>query len=401
MRPPHELAQVIERFLPQLPKAALPVHHRRTLQAIRDCRTAKLGGHVDACDACGHLRISYNSCRNRHCPKCQGLNKEMWTIQQEDQLLPTTYFHVVFTLPHELNGLCLHNPRFMYGLLLQAAWYTLHTFAQDPKWLGAKSAATMVLHTWGQTLVLHPHVHCIVPSGGLTADGQWQKAKRGNHRFLYPVAAMRNVFKAFFLKQMRVALESGVLVLPNGFPATPKAYFQWKESLYQKQWVVYTKKPFQGVQNVVKYLARYSHRVAITNHRLHQIDEHQVHFQYKDYADGGKKKVMILDGPTFLKRFCLHILPPRFRKVRQLGFLANACKAKDLDKARKALGVKQKQLLDRAQRKDLAKHRLFKEQADRCPCCQNGKMVIIHVWQANKDPPAFYTNSDLGSQTLF
>ena len=389
MRPQFEIAQVIEQFLPQLPQAALPVHHQRTLKAIRDCRTAKLGGHVDACDACGHLRISYNSCRNRHCPKCQGLKKEMWTIQQEDQLLPTTYFHVVLTLPHELNGLCLHNPRFMYGLLLQAAWYTLDTFARDPKWLGAKTAATMVLHTWGQTLVLHPHVHCIVLGGGITPDGQWQKPKHGNAHFLYPVAAMRQVFKAFFLKQMRLALEGGVLTLPPDFPANPKAYYNWKELLYQKQWVIYTKKPFHEVQNVVKYLARYSHRVAITNHRLQRVDEHQVHFQYKDYAHKAQKKVMVLKGIDFLKRFCLHILPPRFRKVRQFGFLANACKAKSLAKARKALNCKQAQLLNRAQRKELAKQRLFKEHADRCPCCQKGKMIIIDVWLTNKDPPAY------------
>ncbi len=206
---------------------------------------------------------------------------------------------------------------------------------------------------------------------------------------------MRRVFKAFFLKQLRMALESGTLVLHDSFPNNRKDYYLWKESLYQKQWVVYTKKPFQGVQNVVKYLSRYSHRVAITNHRLRQIDEHQVHFQYKDYADDAKKKVMILDGPTFLKRFCLHILPPRFRKVRQLGFLANVCKAKDLDRARKALGLKQKQLLNRAQRKDLAKHRLFKEQVDCCPCCKKGKMVIIDVWLANKDPPLYLTGIPL------
>jgi len=389
MRPSLEVAQVIEQFLPQIPAQDLTVHQRRTLQAIRACRTAELGAHIDACDQCGHLRISYNSCRNRHCPKCQGLNKEMWTIQQEDQLLPTAYFHVVFTLPHQLNGLCLHNPRFMYNLLLQAAWYTLHTFASDPKWLGAKTAATMVLHTWGQTLVLHPHVHCIVPNGGLTADGQWQLPKRGNDRFLYPVEAMKKVFKAFFLKQLRLVLEQGLLGLPPDFPASPGTYYRWKEDLYQKQWVVFTKKPFAGVQNVVRYLARYSHRVAITNHRIKHIDQQHVHFEYKDYADQAKKKIMTLAGLTFLKRFCLHMLPPHFRKVRQYGFLANACKARDIALARKALGLKNQQLLDRAQRKVLAKLRLFKLQADQCPCCQMGKMIIFHIYAPNKDPPKF------------
>ena len=390
MRPQLEVAHVIDRFFDQLPDHKLTTHHRRTLRALQACRTASLGGHVDACDSCGHLRISYNSCRNRHCPKCQGLNKEMWTIQQEDQLLPTSYFHVVFTLPHELNGLCLHNPRFMYDLLLRAAWYTLNKFAHDPKWLGAKSAATMVLHTWGQTLVLHPHVHCIVPNGGLTADGIWQLAKRGNANFLYPVKALKKVFKAFFLKQMRLVLEQGLLILPSDFPPNTQAYYDWKENLYAKDWVIFTKKPFAGVKNVVKYLARYSHRVAITNHRLKTMDDHAVQFVYKDYADAARKKVMTLSGKDFLQRFCLHILPQGFRKVRQYGFLANACKANDLATARKALGQKQKQLLIRTVRKELAKKRLFGSKKDRCPCCQKGKMILVFTWSANKDPPAYH-----------
>ncbi len=389
MRPQLEVAQVIDRFLDQLPGHKLTTHHRRTLRAIQVCRTASLGGHVDACDSCGHLRISYNSCRNRHCPKCQGLNKEMWTIQQEDQLLPTSYFHVVFTLPQELNGLCLHNPRFMYDLLLRSAWYTLNTFARDPKWLGAKSAATMVLHTWGQTLVLHPHVHCIVPNGGLTVDGQWQLPKRGNANFLYPVPALKKVFKAFFLKQMRRALEQGLLILPPNFPDSRNKYYQWKENLYAKKWVVFTKKPFAGVQNVVKYLARYSHRVAITNHRLKQMDQQVIQFAYKDYKDAARKKVMTLSGKDFVQRFCLHILPEGFRKVRQYGFLANACKTKDLATACKVLSRKHKQLLSRAERKALAKHRLFSHQIDQCPCCKKGKMILVYTFTANKDPPVY------------
>lgn len=384
-----ELSEVIDQFLPRLADNQLPWYHYNTLMAIRNCRTAKLGAHIDACDACGHLRISYNSCRNRHCPKCQGIKKEMWTIQQEDQLLPCSYFHVVFTIPHQLNELCLRNPRFMYSLLFQAAWFTINTFARDPKWLGAKSAATMVLHTWSQTLMLHPHIHCIVPNGGLNDKGEWQNPKKGNSRFLYPVAAMRKVFKAFFLKQMKASLEQGLLVLPSDFPFQKHSYQLWKEALYEKQWVVFTKKPFGGVRNVVNYLARYSHRVAITNHRLVSIDNDKVSFQYKDYADKAKKKVMALDGVTFIKRFCLHILPKRFGKVRHTGFLANACKAKDLHQARTALNIKQKELLDRAQRKKLAIKRLFPINEDTCPCCKKGKMIEIYKHTPNKDPPAF------------
>ena len=308
MRPAFDIAQAAARFGRRLPANSLTTYQKRTLQAIVACRTAALGGHIDACGECGHLRISYNSCRNRHCPKCQGLNKEMWAIQQEEQLLPVPYFHVVFTLPHELNGLCMHNPRFMYGLLLEAGWHTLNSFGNSPKWLGARTAATIVLHTWGQNLSLHPHIHCIVPSGGLRQDGTWQLPKRGNAEFLYPVEAMKEVFRAYFMQHLRSALEQGLLALPKGFPYKRGPYYRWKEALYRKSWVAHTQKPFAGPQNVVQYLARYSHRIAITNHRILDIGQDTVRFAYKDYADGAQKKEMALDGLEFLRRFCLHYL---------------------------------------------------------------------------------------------
>lgn len=386
MRPPYEVADIIRQFLPQMNMTKLTAHQQRTLSALERCRTAALGGHIDACDSCGHLRVSYNSCRNRHCPKCQGLNKEMWIIQQEDMLLPVAYFHVVFTLPHELNELCLHQPRFMYNLLFQAAWHTLNTLARDPKWLGAKTAATMVLHTWSQTLVLHPHLHVIVPNGGLDKAGNWCFPKRGTGNFLFPQAAMQRLFKGYFMSQLKAAIEDGLLSLPPAFPYQ-SAYKKWKNTLYQKNWVVYTKKPFSGVKKVVNYLARYSHRVAITNHRIKSIDDQTVTFQYKDYKDNAKKKLMTLKGTDFLQRFCLHILPHGFRKVRQYGFLANASKAKSLRLARQSLGAKVQQLLTRRERKELANQRLFGDKSDQCPCCEEGEMHIWIVWQRNKAPP--------------
>jgi len=386
MRPKYEVADIIRKFLPQMDKTKLPVHHQRTLSALERCRTAALGGHIDACDACGHLKISFNSCRNRHCPKCQGLNKEMWIIQQEDMLLPVAYFHVVFTIPHELNPLCLHQPKYMYNLLFKAAWHTINTLAKDPKWLGAKTATTMVLHTWSQTLVLHPHVHLIVPNGGLTKDGNWQFPKRGKDNFLFPVAAMKKLFKGFFLAQLKGVIERGILTLPPSFPFG-YAYKKWKDKLYKKDWVVYTKKPFSGVKMVVDYLARYSHRVAITNHRIKAIGEQTVSFQYKDYKDRAKKKLMTLKGSDFLQRFCLHILPQNFRKVRQFGFLANATKAKSLRLARIALGAKVTLLLSRKERKIFAKQRLFGNKSDTCPCCGKGKMRLWLAFEQNKAPP--------------
>ena len=396
MRGQDEVADVIRQFLPQMDPTKMLVHHRKTLSALQRCRTAELGGHIDECNDCGHLRISYNSCRNRHCPKCQGVKKEMWIVQQEDMLLPIAYFHVVFTLPHELNELCLHQPKFMYDLLFQAAWQTLKTFAQDPKWLGAKTAATMVLHTWSQTLMLHPHVHCIVPNGGLTKAATWQFPKRSNGKregnFLFPVTGMNKVYKGYFLAQLKSAIERGELPLPSNFPMG-KNYKKWKDVLYKKEWVVYTKKPFAGVKHVVNYLARYSHRVALTNHRIKSIEDGNVIFQYKDYKDGAKKKLMTLAGTEFLRRFCWHILPYGFRKVRQYGLMSNASKSKSLQLARLALGEKLRQLLTRKERKEKALERLFGERVNRCPCCEKGILIGIYSWEAtykkakNKTPP--------------
>ena len=386
MRPSYEVADIISLHRPQL-KGHLSAHQLRTLSALERCRTEGLGSHVDGCDVCGYLQISYNSCRNRHCPKCQGLNKEMWIIQQEDMLLPVAYFHVVFTLPHELNGLCQYNPKWMYGLLFKAAWYTINTLAKDPKWIGAQTAATMVLHTWSQTMCLHPHVHCIVPNGGLTKEDQWQYPRRGTGNLLFPVAAMKRLNRGYLMAQINLAIKQKLLRLSPNFPKG-KNYKAWKDNLYEKEWVVYTKKPFSGVKQVVNYLARYSHRVAITNHRIQSIEDGKVQFNYKDYREGAKRKTMCLQGQEFLRRFCQHILPQGFRKVRQYGFLSNASKAKSLALARKALGQKEKQLLSKAERKDLAIKRLFKERARKCPCCEVGILKPLHELLSNKDPPA-------------
>ena len=388
MKTKFELSKVIEQFLDQDFRQQITLHQQRTLHAIRRCRTAALGGHVDACTACGKIDISYNSCRNRNCPKCQGLQKEMWIIQREEELLPVSYFHVVFTLPHEINQIVLRNQRFVYNLLFEAAWYVLNKFGQDNKWLGAQSAATMVLHTWGQNLQLHPHVHCIVPAGGLSKNRQWLNPKKGNAKFLYPILAMNKVYKAFFLKQLRAALEAGLLVLPENFPHKSN-YHKWKENLYQKEWVVYTKPPFSKVKNVVEYLARYSHRIALTNRRILNITDSTVSFRYKDYRQNGKSKTMTLDGKVFLKRFCIHILPPRFRKIRHYGFLANCIKTKSLLYAKLDLLQKKHLALTRTERRALAKARIFSIKENICPCCKKGNLVRIDSWERNKSPPDY------------
>lgn len=310
-RPKYEVAQVIPKFGPPFKShRKIPTQHLRTLKTLQLCRTAHLGGHVDFCSDCHKvIRLSYNSCRNRHCPKCGGLERQLWIQDRLNELLPLTYYHVVFTIPQQLNIWCLYNPKFCYDLIFKAAWKTIQTFAKDQKFLGAQTAATMILHTWGQNLSLHPHVHAIVPGGGIDQRKQWRKPKRKN----------------------------GQLSTPPDAPKTACQRRQWREKRYQQAWVVYAKAPFCGPKSVVEYWGRYTHKVAISNHRICNIGSQKVHFRYKDYRQKGQTKTMALDGVEFLRRFCLHILPPGFRRMRHYGFLANRSKKRALDIARKAL----------------------------------------------------------------
>jgi Putative transposase/Transposase zinc-binding domain len=365
-------------------------YQRKVLWALRDCRTAALGGHVDACDSCGSIKISYNSCRNRHCPKCQGVEKEMWMLGREEDLLPITYFHVVFTLPSELNDLCRYNPETMYTLLFESAKQTLEQFGLDKRWLGAQVGMTMILHTWGQSLVLHPHVHVIVPNGGLNKDGTWQFPKKGNEKFLFPVKAMQSVYKALFMKRLHELIQShegGSMILPTDVPTHKADYKIWKEALYQKNWVIYAKRPFGGPQQVIEYLGRYSHKVAISNHRIKAVTTEGVTFSYKDYKNGGKTEEMTLTTTEFVRRFAQHIVPPKFRRMRHYGFLSNAAKGKALAKARISLKVKAEEKRDKAARRAAAKQRLFGSNPNQCRCCKVGTMVTVGVILPARAPP--------------
>ncbi len=340
-RPKHEVAEVLAKygrdFLQAHPQ---PAHHLRTLEALKKCRTAALGGHIDACDSCGHQRISYNSCRNRHCPKCQGLNQQRWVDAREADLLPVPYYHLVFTLPDKLNGLCLANPRQLYHLLFRSAWETLQIFAADPKYLGAQTGMVAVLHTWGQNLSLHPHLHCIVPGGGLTPQGNWRHGK-GKGKFLFPVKAMSKVFRAKFVQGLRKLYIEEALCFA-GLAAeieAPKDFAALTRSLFRKPWVIYAKQPFAGPEQVIRYLGQYTHRIAISNHRLQEVNEGKVTFAWKDYRKNGKKGSMTLSANEFLRRFCLHILPSGFTRLRHYGILASRNKTDALKKARESLEV--------------------------------------------------------------
>ena len=375
-KPVHELAAIIRQYKTSFTAKHQPLkQHLSVLNALEKCRTAALGGHVDGCDSCGHVRISYNSCRNRHCPKCQVTNKERWILARQQQLLPVSYFHVVFTLPQELNTWCLHYPKQMYDLLFVASQQTITAFANDEKHLGAMPGMISVLHTWGQNLSLHPHVHLIIPGGGIAASGCWKKAK-SNGRYLFPVKAMSVVFKHKYmegflqwLKKENKNIEASI-----------------RETLYNKNWIVYAKSPFGGPQQVIEYLGRYTHKVAISNHRIVSIQNDEVSFKYKDYADNSNQKIMTLQATEFLRRFCLHILPPGYRKIRYYGFMANVHSAL-LQVQQKEMGIAVQKTSDikKLSWKTIAKQNLNYD-ADLCPCCKKGKMITILHFDANGPP---------------
>jgi hypothetical protein len=309
----------------------------RTMRAIETCRTAALGGHVYVCDECGEKKISYNSCRNRHCPKCQSLDKERWLEQRRGELLPVPYFHIVFTVPHELNPLALANPKWFYDLLFASASQTLLEIAADPKHLGARIGVLAVLHTWSQTLELHPHLHCIVPGGGLALDGQrWVSTSRPD--YFLPVQVLAALFRGKFLAGVKAAQEAGQLILPESLQ-DPTSFQALLDRLYRKTWVVYSKPPFGSPEQVLAYLARYTHRVAISNPRLLRLDGGRVTFTYKDYSQGGRVREMTLPVEEFIRRFLLHVLPESFVRIRYFGLLSNRHRKQNLARCWELLAV--------------------------------------------------------------
>jgi hypothetical protein len=355
MQPQWEVADVLRLVNIELP--AFSIHQQKTLRALKHCRTAALGGHVDSCSECGVVRISYNSCRNRHCPKCQGHKRQEWMEKRKEDLLPCTYYHVVFTLPQELNPLALHRPALVYDALFNSVWATLHQF-------GKKEAMQMgmiaVLHTWGQNLSLHPHLHCIVPGGGINKDGQWKPYLRSN-KYLFSVKALSKVFRAKYVQQLR---DKGVEDQPL------------IDSLFRKEWVVYAKRPFGGPRQVIEYLGRYTHKVAISNQRIVQVDQTGVGFAYKDYRSSGQTKQMTLTNDEFVRRFAQHILPRRFVRIRHYGILSSSWKRGKLQALQTALQVSRPTTLPQTHLR-------------KCPCCKTGTLITIEVF-GSRGPPEKY-----------
>jgi hypothetical protein len=346
-RPALEVADIIRQhgdaFLAKY-GSHLTAEQRRAMVDLSLCRTAALGGHIERCADCGYERIAYNSCRNRHCPKCQALARARWLEREAEFLLPVEYHHVVFTLPQEIAELALANREVLYDALFHAASATLRDLAADPKWLGAQIGVLMVLHTWGQNLHHHPHVHAVVTGGGLSCNAQgivdqvpkWRCCRPG---FFLPVRVLSRVFRGKYLELLRIAFDQGKLTFPARLAhlANAQAFTCWLTRLYRKDWVVYAKPPFGGPERVLKYLARYTHRVAISNHRLLSLEDGQISFRYKDYADDQRHKTMTLSAEEFLRRLLTHVLPKGFVKIRHYGLLANRYRAEKLQPARRLL----------------------------------------------------------------
>jgi hypothetical protein len=342
-RPALEVADVIRRHGAEYRKyrgERLSLAEDLALKALGACRTAAMGGHVARCDACGHERIAYNSCRNRHCPKCRAAASARWLQQRAAELLPVAYFHVVFTLPRCLAALALQNKRLVYDLLFGAVSQTLTKIAADPKHLGAEIGFLAVLHTWGQNLLDHPHVHCVVPGGGLSADGSRWIAS--GEEFFLPVRVLSRVFRGKFLDRLKRAFAAGELTLEGQLKplADPQEFQRLVSECYRTEWVVYCKPPFGGPEQVLKYLARYTHRVAISNRRIVALENGQVTFRWKNYAQGNRWQKMTLSAVEFLRRFFLHLLPSGFVRIRHYGFLANRHRDAKLARIRHLLGQK-------------------------------------------------------------
>jgi hypothetical protein len=375
MRPALELADIFRQHGSSFRLTQpLSPEQRRVMRAIEQCRTAALGGHVDQCDACGFRRVSYNSCRNRHCPKCQSLAKARWLEARLADLLPVEYFHVVFTLPEQLAPLALQNKRVVYNILFATAAETLRIIAADPKHLGAEIGFLAVLHTWGQTLRHHPHLHCVVPGGGLSFDGaRWLSCRKG---FFLSVNVLARLFRRLFLEALARAHEHHKLTFHGtvAYLAEPLAFKRLLASLKAREWWVYARRPFGGPEQVLAYLGRYTHRVAISNHRLLSLQDGKVTFSWKDYRHGNQQSLMTLRTDEFIRRFLLHVLPRGFQRIRQFGLLANRRRREQLARCRQLLGQATPATKPLPSDYKSLYETVTSESLERCPACRTGNM---------------------------
>lgn len=359
-----------------------PEQHK-VINAICNCRTSILGGHIEQCDHCDNIHISYNSCRNRHCPKCQSLKTAKWLEDRQKELLPVPYFHVVFTLPHELNNLVLYNKSGLYSLLMQSVWETIKTLGKDKKRLNGLMGMMAILHTWGQNLLSHNHVHCIVPGGALVNKDNKYKWRSSKSNYLFPVKVMSKIFRGIFVSGLRALYDANKIKIPNDPDLKTslnikKNFESLLSNLMKKEWVVYSKKPFAGPKKLLDYLGRYVNKIAIANGRILSCDEKSVRFKYRDYSDDNKVKVMGLKPEEFIRRFLSHVVPTGFMRVRFFGFLASSCKSKNITEIRKLLSYEP---TEEEQKKDVRTLmlELTGDDITLCPVCKKGHFYKIQT----------------------
>ena len=384
MRGSLEVAHIVRSYGPRYRNIhghTMPLRQLRALRAIEVCRTAELGGHVEQCDHCSAVRISYNSCRNRHCPKGQCMDKERWLEARKRDVLPVRYFHLVFTLPDILRPLALRNQRVIYDLLFKAASETLREVAAASQYLGAEIGFIAMLHTWSQTLMDHPHLHCMVTGGGLSLDGhKWIPCKR---RFFIPVKVLSRLFRGIFLAYLKEAREKGNLIFPGTIASLKEeqSFNAMLHDLYQKEWVVYCKPPFTSAETLIEYLGRYTHRVAISNDRLVNLEGDRVTFRYRDRKDNDTSKLMSLEVSEFIRRFLLHVLPDGFMKIRHYGILSNRNRKTKLARCKELLGVPLLTQHPEAPREpwQVLLARITGRDPRICPFCGKGIMVLKEV----------------------
>jgi Putative transposase/Transposase zinc-binding domain len=381
-RPKLEVADILRRYgqaYCQKHDAWLSITQRRVMTAIELCRTAVLGGHLEQCDHCGHRRNAYNSCANRHCPKCQSLARAKWLEQRRSELLNTQYFHVVFTVPEQILTIAYHNKRQVYGILFRAAAETLRTIAADPKHLGAEIGFFAVLHTWGSNLLHHPHLHCVVSGGGLSPDGtEWISCRAG---FFLPVRVLSQLFRRLFLQYLLKAFDAGNLEFFASLEALRdrSTFLDHLAPARELEWVVYAKRPFAGPEQVLDYVGRYTHRVAISNNRLLDIENGKIAFRYKDYRHDGQQKTMTLQAEEFIRRFLLHVLPVGLQRIRYYGFLGNRHREQKLTHCRKLLGMPQPATGEAIKDYRQCYEELTGSSLCLCPVCHQGRMLVVEI----------------------
>ncbi len=379
-----EVADVFRRYgeaYRQRHGASLSAAQRRVMAAIELCRTAALGGHVEQCDRCDHQRICYNSCRDRHCPKCQSMARAQWLEDRQSELLDTQYFHVVFTLPQPIAAIAYQNKEKVYNILFKATSETLRTIAAEPKHLGAQLGFFAVLHTWGQNLLHHPHLHCVVAGGGLSPDGtRWISCRPD---FFLPVRVLARLFRRLFLTYLEKAFDAGELQFFSSLEPlrTRRTFLRYLAPARKTEWVVYAKPPFAGPDDVLRYVARYTHRVAVSNDRLLDIDDGKVQFRWKDYRNGSQHKTMAVAAEEFIRRFLLHLLPEGFQRIRYYGFLANRYRQQKLALCRQLLHMPPCEPSDEPKKNYRDRYEgLTGASLGICPICHQGQMVTIEVF---------------------